>query len=264
MGPGLHLIDAFADGPFTGNPAGVMLLDTPRPDHWMQQVAMEMNQAETAFLSPRAGGFSLRWFTPVAEVDLCGHATLASAHFLWEGGHAAPERPLRFDTRSGALSARRGADGSITVDFPAIVSRPVDPPTQLIDALGATPVAVLRGDFDLVCVMADAATVRNLAPDPVAIGRWDVRGVLVTARGDAERIDFISRCFFPALGVPEDPVTGSAHCALAPYWRTVLGSDTLVGYQASRRGGTVRCQVIGDRVELTGRAVTTLRGALEA
>ena len=260
----LHLIDAFADGPFTGNPAAVTLLDGPRDDRWMQQVAMEMNQAETAFLLRQEGGISLRWFTPNKEVDLCGHATLASAHYLWEEGHLQTTAVARFHTRSGWLTARGDYDGWITIDLPAITSGAAVAPPDLVAALGAEPREVLRGDFDLLCVLPDAATVRNLQPDLGAIARWEIRGVLVTAPGDVGGIDFVSRCFFPAFGVPEDPVTGSAHCALATYWRGVLGRDLLVGYQASARGGTVRCAVLGDRVELTGRAVTTLTGVLRA
>jgi PhzF family phenazine biosynthesis protein len=237
-----------------------MLLDAPRDAEWMQRVAMEMNQAETAFLVPQADGFGLRWFTPMAEVDLCGHATLASAHYLWESGVLERDRSARFSTRSGWLTARPERDGGVTIDLPAITSRPVAAPSGLIEALGVTPREVLRGDFDYLCVLDDAAAVRNTAPDFVRLGKIQTRGVLVTARGDKAGVDFISRCFFPDLGIPEDPVTGSAHCAFATYWRDVLGRDEMVGYQASARGGTLRCKVTGDRVELTGRAVTTLRG----
>ena len=261
----LHLIDAFAKGPFTGNPAAVVLLPDIRPDAWMQAVAMEMNQAETAFLVRKQDdGFSLRWFTPLAEVDLCGHATLASAHYLWGEDHLEEGTPARFHTRSGLLTARRNADNSITLDFPGIQSKPVTPPADLEAALGQKPVAVLRGSFDLLCVLRDAAQVRTLTPDLAAIARWDARGVLVTAPGDVEGIDFVSRCFFPALGVPEDPVTGSAHCALAPYWRDALELNEMVGEQASTRGGIIRLTVVDDRVHLTGKAVTTMRGRLEA
>lgn len=260
----LHLIDAFADGPFTGNPAAVVLLPATRPDAWMQRVAMEMNQAETAFLLGQEGGFSLRWFTPNKEVDLCGHATLASAHYLWEENHLDGNALARFHTRSGWLTARRDDDGWITLDLPAIASHRTQPPADLAAVLGAEPQEVLRGDFDLLCVMKDAATVRNLRPDLNAMARWETRGLLVTAPGDVSGIDFVSRCFFPAFGVPEDAVTGSAHCALAVHWRDVLGREVLVGFQASARGGTVRCAVVGDRVELTGRAVTTLTGVLRA
>jgi PhzF family phenazine biosynthesis protein len=259
----LHLIDAFADGPFTGNPAAVVLLDAARPEAWMQRVAMEMNQAETAFLLRNEDGFSLRWFTPNKEVDLCGHATLASAHYLWEARQLASDATARFHTRSGWLAARRDHDQWITLDFPAITSRPAEPPPNLAAVLGLQPREVLRGDSDLMCVVADASAVRRVAPDLAAMMEWDVRGVLVTAPGDQTGIDFVSRCFFPAYGVPEDQVTGSAHCALATYWAGVLGRDLLVGYQASARGGLVRCLVAGDRVELTGRAVTTVTGTLQ-
>ena len=258
----LHLIDAFAAGPFTGNPAGIVLLTHPGEERWMQQLAMELNQAETAFIVPQQDGFNLRWFTPVAEVDLCGHATLAAAHCLWEGGHLALASEARFHTRSGLLTAQRDAEGWITIDLPAIHSIPVVAPTTLSVALGATPHTVLRGDFDLLCVVDRAEVVRALTPDFRMLAALDARGVLVTAPGDAAGIDFVSRCFFPGLGVPEDPVTGSAHCALAPYWRGVLGRDALTAWQASRRGGMVRCIVAGTRVRLTGRAVTTLRGTL--
>ena len=264
MTTSLHLIDAFADEAFRGNPAGVVLLAEPVPDEWMQAVAMEMNQAETAFLRLGDDGFSLRWFTPVAEVDLCGHATLASAHFLWAEELLGPADVARFHTRSGLLTARRDGDGWITLDFPAIAARDVTPPDDLVAALGVSPRTVIGGAFDLLCVVDDASIVRNLGPDLHAMSRWSARGVIVTAPGDEAGVDFISRCFYPALGIPEDPVTGSAHCALAPYWHGVTGRDALVGRQASRRGGLVRCTVVNDRVLLAGRAVTTLVGTLLA
>lgn len=258
----LHLVDAFAEGPCTGNPAGVVLLAEERPATWMQAVAMEMNQAETAFLLRQEGGFGLRWFTPLAEVDLCGHATLAAAHFLWEAGQLPHHAAARFQTRSGLITAVRRGDGLVTMDFPAIASHQVVGPDDLAIGLGVEPRSVQMGDFDLLVEVADAATVRNMSPDLGAIARWPIRGVLVTALGDRPGIDFVSRCFFPALGVPEDPVTGSAHCALAVFWGERLGRDTLTGWQASRRGGTVHCRLLGARVELSGRAVTTLRAEL--
>jgi len=262
MTTALHLIDAFTDEAFRGNPAAVVLLADDPPEEWMQSIALEMNQAETAFLRLRDDGFSLRWFTPLAEVDLCGHATMASAHYLWSEGLLAPDDIARFHTRSGLLTARRDTDGWITLDFPAIAPRDIDPPDDLIAVLGVAPARVFGGAFDLLCVVDDASVVRRLGPDLHAMSRWDVRGVIVTAPGDERGIDFVSRCFFPALGVPEDPVTGSAHCALAPYWHGVTGRDTLVGRQASRRGGLVRCTVVNDRVLLAGKAVTTLVGEL--
>lgn len=260
----LHLIDAFADGPFTGNPAAVMLLADQLSDQWMQSVAMEMNQAETAFLRLIDDGFSLRWFTPRREVDLCGHATLASAHFLWTEELLSRQDVARFHTRSGLLTAAAGDDDGITLDFPAIVSSPVAPPANLEAVLGANPGSVLQGDFDLLCVLENANDVRRLTPDLAAIANWNVRGLIVTARGDMPGLDFVSRCFFPAFGIPEDPVTGSAHCALAPYWHGVTGRETLVGRQLSARGGTVHCQLHDGRVRLTGKAVTTLTGVFAA
>ncbi len=257
----IHLIDAFAEGPCTGNPAGVVLLAEERSAEWMQSVAMEMNQAETAFLHPQGGDFGLRWFTPVDEVDLCGHATLASAHMLWQDGHLAADAIARFHTRSGVLTATR-TDDQITLDFPRIPSHRVDGPADLARALGAEPQSVHMGDFDLLIEVADADTVRALQPNLAAVAAWDVRGLLVTAPSDQDGADFISRCFFPALGVPEDPVTGSAHCALAPFWAERLRRDDLTGWQASRRGGHVHCRVNGERVALSGRAVTTVRGTL--
>ncbi len=264
MSRSLHLIDAFAAGPFTGNPAAVVWLDQPAPDTWMQQVAMEMHQAETAFVQPREDGFALRWFTPAAEVDLCGHATLATAHYLWETDRLPRDAVARFATRSGPLSARRDTSGLVTLDFPAIRSVDVAPPADLAEALGVMPRVVRQGSFDLLCVVDDEDTVRSIWPDFRRIARWPVRGVIVTAAPGSGEADFVSRCFFPALGVPEDPVTGSAHCALAPYWSDVLKRTRLTGYQASPRGGVVRCEVQADRVALAGRAITTLRGELLA
>jgi len=257
----LFIVDAFADAAFQGNPAAVCLLDAPAPAEWMQQVAAEMNLSETAFLDSRDDGWNLRWFTPTTEVDLCGHATLASAHALWETGRLAADAAARFYTRSGELIAtRNGKD--ITLDFPATPPEPADAPDGLIDALGIEPQHVGRSRFDYLIEAADAATVRSLAPDFTALGRVDARGVIVTSRGDGSGADFVSRFFAPAAGVNEDPVTGSAHCCLAPYWSDKLGRADLVGYQASRRGGTVRVYTDGDRVRLSGRAVTVLRGEL--
>lgn len=263
MSSTLHLVDAFAERPFTGNPAAVVLLDAPRPAAWMQQVAMEMNQAESAFLLPEDDGWHLRWFTPRAEVELCGHATLASAHALW-AHHGATGPTLRFRTRSGMLQARRGADETITIDLPAITSTPFAPTEAMRDALRVAPLESWRGSYDLMFVLEDPAAVAALDPDLDAITHWDTRGVIVTAAGGPDGVDFVSRFFAPALGVPEDPVTGSAHCALAPWWATRLGRSTLSAAQLSPRGGRLACRVVEDRVELTGRARTTLAGALLA
>jgi PhzF family phenazine biosynthesis protein len=264
MGIPLLQVDAFTDRPFHGNPAAVCLLDAPRDDAWMQAVAAEMNLAETAFVVPQGDAYGLRWFTPTIEVDLCGHATLATAHALWDTGRLNPDRDARFDTRSGRLTASR-RDGLIELDFP---STPADAApafiTGLADALGAEPAWAGRSMFDLMAVFGNAADVRALVPDMVRLAELPARGVIVTAPADDGVHDFTSRFFAPASGVPEDPVTGSAHCALAPYWAERLGRPRLLGYQASKRGGTVRVEHAGARVRLAGRAVTVFTAELVA
>jgi PhzF family phenazine biosynthesis protein len=256
-------IDAFTQQPFGGNPAAVCVLDAPAPDEWLAAVAREMNLSETAFLLRRSDGWSLRWFTPAIEVELCGHATLASAHAIWEEGldHAAI---LRFHTRSGVLTATRGADG-IVLDFPAQPAVPAEAPPGLLEALGvAEPVAVACNGSDWLVELTDADAVRAVRPDQTRLAAVDARGVMVTARADDGSHDFVSRWFGPRVGVDEDPVTGSAHCCLGPWWAAHLQRDVLRGYQASARGGSVGVQLIGDRVLLTGHAVTVLRGELTA
>ncbi|WP_026876499.1 PhzF family phenazine biosynthesis protein [Jiangella gansuensis] len=267
------VVDAFTDRPFGGNPAGVCLLDRQVTDAWMQSVAAEMRHSETAFVEPVEGDeaaratpavdYRLRWFTPATEVDLCGHATLATAHVLFERGEAGP---IRFSTRSGVLTVRRDDGGEVGMDFPALPPDEVPVPDGLAAALGAPPVRAGRSRFDLLVELADEATVRNLAPDPAAMAAVDARGFIVTARADVGApYDFVSRFFAPREGIPEDPVTGSAHCVLAPYWAAALGTRdgaTLTGAQLSERGGTVRATVRGDRVELAGRARTVLEGLL--
>jgi PhzF family phenazine biosynthesis protein len=257
-------IDAFSDPAFRGNPAAVCLLDAPREAAWMQAVAAEMNLAETAFVQPAPDGFGLRWFTPTVEVDLCGHATLASAHALWETGRLSIDTTARFHSRSGVLTARRH-DGLIELDFP-VTPASAEPAFLggLAEALGAAPEWTGRSVFDLVAVYANAADVRALHPDMAKVASLPARGVIATAPADDGRHDFVSRFFGPQSGVPEDPVTGSAHCALAPYWADRLGRNRLLGYQASARGGTVRVELVGDRVRLGGHAVTVLRGELLA
>lgn len=255
--------DAFADRPFRGNPAAVCILPEPRPAHWMQDVAREMNLSETAFLLREGDGYRLRWFTPAVEVDLCGHATLASAHVLWEEGRLDPESTARFYTRSGVLLAWRGVSPWIEMDFPADPPEPAEPPPGLEEALGARPVKVARSRFDLLVEVASEADVRALAPDFKKLARIESRGVIATAPSETRDADFVSRFFAPASGVDEDPVTGSAHCCLGPYWGARLGRRQLVGYQASARGGFVRVRLAGERVVLGGRAVTVLRGVLE-
>ena len=254
-------IDAFTDRPFAGNPAAVCLLPAPRDAGWMQQVASEMNLAETAFLVRRAAGFDLRWFTPAAEVDLCGHATLASAHLLWEEGHLKPAETAAFHTRSGLLSAKRQGD-MIWLDFPATPVRAATMLPDLERGIGAPIKYLGRTMFDYLIEIESEAAVRSLAPDLALLARLPVRGVVVTARSSDRTHDFVSRFFAPRLGIPEDPVTGSAHCGLGPFWAARLGTNELAGYHASPRGGTVLVRVEGERVHLGGKAVTVLRGEL--
>jgi predicted PhzF superfamily epimerase YddE/YHI9 len=249
----------------------VCLLDAQADEQWMQAVAAEMNLSETAFVvtTPVNGDgdgaeLELRWFTPKVEVALCGHATLASAHVLWETGRVAPTEPARFRTASGLLSATRCVDGAIELDFPALPNVAVDVPHGLAEMVGAPVVAAAQNAHDLLVELEDASTVRALTPDIAAIARLDVRGVAVTARGEPDSgFDFVSRFFGPRAGVAEDPVTGSAHCALAPYWAERLGMTSFTAYQASPRGGVVRCRLAPpDRVLLGGAAVTVWHGAL--
>ncbi len=253
-------VDAFASEAFQGNPAAVCILDRERDDAWMQNVAAEMNLSETAFLLPREDGFSLRWFTPAIEVALCGHATLASAHALWSETVSSDET-LRFHTQSGVLTATRAGEW-IELDFPATPDEPSDPPPALLESLGvANPVYVGRNKFDYLVEVDSEETVGSLDPDHAQLRTVPVRGVIVTSR--STQYDFVSRFFAPGSGIDEDPVTGSAHCCLAPYWASRLGKEEMIAFQASKRGGVVRVCLAGDRVKLGGRAVTVLRGSLE-
>lgn len=255
----IYQVDAFSDVPFRGNPAAVCVLEQPQPDEWMQHVAAEMNLAETAFLLRRDDGWSLRWFTPAVEVDLCGHATLASAHVLWTTGLL--DGQARFHTRSGLLTAdRRGA--WIELDFPATPPHAADPPSGLIEALGAAPLTIAQSRFDYLVELESEAAVRELRPNITALADVDARGIIVTARADTPDLDFVSRFFAPRVGVNEDPVTGSAHCALVPFWSERLGKTELTAFQASARGGLLRLRLDGDRVKIGGQAVTVLRGEL--
>jgi PhzF family phenazine biosynthesis protein len=261
MGLPLYLVDAFTAEAFRGNAAAVVL--GHGEDAWMQRVAAEMKHSETAFLRPRDdGGHDLRWFTPEVEVDLCGHATLASAHVLWETARA---EHATFHTRSGALPSTHNGDGTITLDFPVAEPVPEEPIPELFDALGIDPIDFLRTDGDFfLCVVGQADTVRKLAPDFGRLrGLAGVRGVYVSAPGD-QGYDIVSRCFAPRVGIDEDPVTGSMHCVLVAYWGPRLGKDELHAYQASDRGGELTVVRAGDRALLTGRAATVLRGELVA
>ena len=261
MGLPLYQIDAFANRPFAGNPAAVCLLDGPRDDRWMQQVAREMNLSETAFLLPQADGFHLCWFTPAVEVALCGHATLASAHALWETKRLQLDQPARFHTKSGLLTAeRKGA--LIELDFPAEPETSAPPPAGLAEALGCKPKYVGRNAVDYLIEIDGETTLRNLAPDFSALAKIPVRGVIVTSLSDSPEFDFVSRFFAPASGINEDPVTGSAHCCLGPFWQSRLIKSEFMAYQASARGGVVKVRVEGQRVKLAGQAVTVLRGEL--
>jgi PhzF family phenazine biosynthesis protein len=258
MGQKLVQVDAFTDRPFAGNPAAVCVLDSPADAEWMQRVALEMNLSETAFLVRRDDGFDLRWFTPAAEVELCGHATLASAHVLWEDGHLAAGETARFFTASGTLTAEQ-RDDWIELDFPAEPAEPCPLPAGLEAALGAEPTWVGHNRFDYLVELATEAEVRSLAPDVAALERIDARGFVVTSPATTAPFDFVSRFFAPHVGIAEDPVTGSAHCCLGPYWADKLGKRELVGYQASKRGGVVRVRPEGERVKLLGQAVIVLR-----
>jgi PhzF family phenazine biosynthesis protein len=261
VGLRIFQVDAFTDKAFAGNPAAVCILTEPRDDAWMQDLAREMNLSETAFLSRQEDGFNLRWFTPSVEVALCGHATLASAHILWEIGLVSPEEPARFHTLSGLLTAKRKGDW-IELNFPATPEQPATAPPELGEALGLTPKYTGKSKFDYLFEVETEETVRNLKPDFALLKTMKVRGVMVTSRAASSGYDFVSRFFAPGSGIDEDPVTGSAHCCLGPFWSQRLGKDELIAYQASRRGGTIRVRVSGERVCLSGQAITILCGEL--
>jgi len=261
MGIRAFKVDSFTAQPFAGNPAGVCLLTEPRDERWMQAMAREMNLSETAFLLREGDGFRLRWFTPAVEVELCGHATLASAHVLWEEGVLAPSETARFATRSGELRASRSGD-LIELDLPTKPEHPAEPPENLLEALRVKPLYLGRNVFDYLLLLDSEEAVRAVSPDFALLRSVTVRGVIVTAPSARPEFDFVSRFFAPAVGVDEDPVTGSAHCCLGPFWAARLGKSDLVGHQVSARGGVVNVRVAGDRVFLGGRAVTVLRGEL--
>ncbi|MEO1145944.1 MAG: PhzF family phenazine biosynthesis protein [Cyanobacteria bacterium J06638_22] len=265
MGQKVIWVDAFTTEPFSGNPAAVCVLSEPMDAQQMQQLAAELNLSETAFLLKQTDGYSLRWFTPAVEVALCGHATLASAHVLWAEGYVPPGQSIRFHTRSGVLMAQRQGD-RIALNFPATPANPVTRPEGLLEALGsevqAKCQAICKNQFDYLIEVASEALVRKMQPDFARLRSLPVRGVIVTSQADGERYDFISRFFAPGSGVDEDPVTGSAHCALAPFWGDRLQKKELWAYQASARGGELYVQWQGDRVILSGQAVTVMRAEL--
>jgi PhzF family phenazine biosynthesis protein len=259
----LFLVDAFTDQPFSGNPAAVCLLPSWKEDRWLQAVGREMNLSETAFLVRNADGFDLRWFTPKDEVDLCGHATLASAHVLWQQGLVRSGEEIRFSTRSGHLKAARMGE-SIELNFPLEPDEPVDPPANLLPALGVSARYVGKNRFDYVVEVESEQVLRQVAPDFKLLGMIPCRGVIVTSRSADPQFDFASRAFFPRLGVDEDPVCGSAHCCLGAFWRKRLGKSEFLAYQASARGGVVKVRVTGDRAFLGGKAVIVAQGELRA
>lgn len=254
-------VDAFTEVPFQGNPAAVMVLERPASEPWMQDVAREMNLSETAFVVPRRDGFDLRWFTPAAEVDLCGHATLASAHTLWETGEIGRDESARFHTKSGLLTAA-WVEPWIEMDFPAETESACEAPEKLLRAIGIEPLHVGRNRLDYLVELESEDAVRAAAPDFGLLRTLGARGVMITARAATEKHDFVSRYFAPAYGIDEDPVTGSAHCCLGPYWAARLGKDELTAFQVSERGRLVRVRVAGERVILGGKAVTILQGDL--
>jgi PhzF family phenazine biosynthesis protein len=262
MAAPLFHVDAFTDRPFAGNPAAVCLLPAWQADGWLQAVAREMNLSETAFLVQQPGHFDLRWFTPKVEVDLCGHATLASAHVLWQEGRA-PGDEIRFSTRSGVLRAVRHGD-DIELDFPLKPEEPAGAPPGLLEALGVSARYVGKNQFDYLVEVESEAALRAVAPDFKRLATLPVRGVIVTSRSADPRFDFVSRFFAPAAGLDEDPVTGAAHCCLGDFWRKRLGKTAFVALQASARGGVVRVRVTEGRAFLGGRAVTVARGELLA
>jgi PhzF family phenazine biosynthesis protein len=257
----LFQVDAFTDKIFSGNPAAVCLLSGPEDETWMQNVAREMNLSETAFLHREGDGYRLRWFTPVVEVDLCGHATLASAHTLCETGSLGEGEEVRFYTRSGVLTARRSG-GWIELNFPSEEAGDSTAPDDLVRALGIRPKYVGRNRFDYIVQVDSEDIVRRMKPDYSALAKVATRGVIVTSIGASEGYDFVSRFFAPGVGINEDPVTGSAHCCLGPFWKKRLRKDEFTAYQVSERGGVVKVRLEGDRVFLSGQAVTVLKGEL--
>lgn len=261
MAQRIFQVDAFTSEAYKGNPAAVCVMTGPREEQWMRNVAAEMNLSETAFLYPENDGYRLRWFTPTVEVDLCGHATLASAHVLWEEGYLKQHNEARFYSRSGVLTATRNGNW-IELDFPSTPEQPVFSPPELEQSLGVQGRYVGKSKFDYLVEVESEEVVRNLNPNMTLLKTIPIRGVMVTSRSSSEGFDFVSRFFAPASGVDEDPVTGSAHCCLGPFWQKKLNKSVFTAFQASKRGGVVRVAVVGDRVLLGGQAVTVLKGEL--
>jgi predicted PhzF superfamily epimerase YddE/YHI9 len=256
----IYQVDAFTNRLFAGNPAAVCLLPEPRDAAWMQHLASEMNLSETAYVVPRADGYGLRWFTPTVEVDLCGHATLASAHVLWEVGDLPPDQDARFHTKSGVLTAQRAGEW-IELDFPAYPPQPCAAPPVLLEGLGVQPAWVGRSEDKFLVELESESAVRAVTPNFGRLRDIDA-GIIVTSRSEDPGFDFVSRFFGPSLGIDEDPVTGSAHCHSGPFWSQRLGKSELLARQVSRREGVVRVRVAGERTILGGQAVTVFRGEL--
>ncbi len=259
MGVSIAHVDAFTSTPFSGNPAAVCILPEPASESWMQDVAREMNLSETAFLVKQQDGFDLRWFTPTVEVKLCGHATLASAHLLWESGILPPGSKAYFYTASGQLTAERHGDW-IELDFPQQPEKPVEAPPGLVQALGIEALYVGKNQTDYLIQVESEECLRRMKPDWAALAKIECRGVMVTSLADSQNYDFVSRFFAPGSGILEDPVTGSSHCCLGPFWQSRLKKDCFIAYQASARGGVVKVRLVGDRAYISGQAVTVAQG----
>jgi len=258
----IYQIDAFTDSAFAGNPAAVCILSEKMEDDWMQNLAAEMNLSETAFIYREGKNFNLRWFTPSSEVDLCGHATLASAHTLWEAGEVSSEETIDFDTKSGILTAEKN-EKWIELNFPAEIEEAADIPENMTKALGQIEIVYSgKNRMDYLLEVESEEIVKNIEPDFDLLKKIDTRGIIVTAISASDKYDFVSRFFAPNIGITEDPVTGSAHCCLGPYWSEKLNKNSLIGFQASERGGTVRVKADGNRINLSGKAVTIFRGEL--
>lgn len=256
----IYVVDAFTNEAFRGNPAGVCVTENAVSEQWMQNVASEMKHAETAFLHKQEDHYSLRWFTPEVEVDLCGHATLAAAHILWTEGHETASE-LRFMTKSGLLKATRHNEW-IHLDFPLEPASACEPPDSLVKGLGVPFKYIGRNRMDYIVEVENEDTVKSLNPDLSLLKQLEGRGVIVTSRANDEAVDFVSRCFFPAIGIDEDPVTGSAHCCLGPYWQQQLRKSEISALQISKRGGVLKLQLSGDRIRISGQAITTLKGRI--
>ncbi len=258
----IYQINAFTDSAFAGNPAAVCILSEKMEDDWMQNLAAEMNLSETAFIYREGKNFNLRWFTPSSEVDLCGHATLASAHTLWEAGEVSSEETIDFDTKSGILTAEKN-EKWIELNFPAEIEEAADIPENMNKALGQIEIVYSgKNRMDYLLEVESEEIVKNIEPDFDLLKKIDTRGIIVTAISASDKYDFVSRFFAPNIGITEDPVTGSAHCCLGPYWSEKLNKNSLIGFQASERGGTVRVKADGNRINLSGKAVTIFRGEL--